>query len=106
MTEFRGADLISIHDFIYILILTVMLLAVVYLVLKKLRPFLLANANRKALRRIEVRDSHNIPGLGKVAIVSVDQENFLIVQASTGVGIAAMRGDQLLSENTKPDVGI
>jgi flagellar biogenesis protein FliO len=91
MSGFRSEELISLTDLFFILAIAATLLSVVYVLLRKMRPGVLRQLDKQFSQKIELIEKRHIPYLGQVFIISVCKEQFVVVQAKTGVTIAPLQ---------------
>ena len=90
MNEFKKTDLLSYSDQIMILIVTLMLLACTYVLLKRFRPFILRNMQSNSKQRIKVIESRQLSKIGHASILQVGEQEFLFVRTRTGVCLSPL----------------
>jgi hypothetical protein len=103
MSQFRSEELISLTDLFFILTATAILLTIVYVLLKKIKPGVLQQLDKKFSHKIELIEKRYIPHLGQVFIISVESEQFVVVQAKTGVTLAPLKKPETVDID-QPDI--
>lgn len=90
MNEFKKVDLVSYSDQIIILVMTFILLAGTYVLLKKFRPFILRNLKSNTSQRIKVIESRYLSKVGHASILQVGEQEFLLVHTRAGVCLSPL----------------
>lgn len=103
MSEFRSEEIISLTDLFGILAVTAILLLITYLLLKKIRPGILRRIDKHMPhQKIELIEKRHIPYLGQVFIISVNNEQFVVVQAKAGISIVPLQ-KSATADTEQPD---
>jgi len=106
MSGFRDQEVISYADFAFILLMTAMLLAAAYFLLKKLQPSLLEKYKKKSVGNIELVAHRDISVLGEVFVISVEHEQFLVIKTKAGVSTTPLSGAKKIDTGLpEPDLG-
>lgn len=91
MNQFRTQEIITLSDLFLILSVTIVLLIVTFVILKRIKPSILRQLDKKNLSNIEIIERRQIPYLGQVSIVLINKEQFVVVQTKTGVAMSPLK---------------
>lgn len=100
MDNFRQNELISLGDIGIAIGLASILLLLTFILLKRLKPEILNQFSKiTQLKSIQLIERTHISKLGDVYLLSVKNENFVVVKSGQSISICRMNNNQNESNN-------